>query len=369
MLAKSHIGKVYKRWDRYLLQNHPRLWALRLPALVVYFVCFNLLAAAISLGFPLKTYHVTKYFFWLWLFGIVELIALGYWIRQILNFSHERALEKTSPQNGLVEIIAYMFCIFAFLSPTINSSVILEIRFSRMATRLDEMGVFLILQADSDVVLPQALVEKCSRVEYGRYLYTVEHDLDERMRIEEDIYRVMFKLYAIRRQENDELLNYLTWQVVLLHISVFMFSARHTRQAVVGKTIWYGAGIYIFFVISQQVGKGFQFWRVAVWLIFLFILFISMRTYWQKVYKTFIAMNVTLLPYMIYYKFFYRLPHYEYNSRAVDHFGFQGMLENLLGSFWGGFAQLFILWSPLLIAWVFIFTKSMYMRLLALPEG
>ena len=128
------IVNKFREWDKSLLVNHPRLWALRLPVLVGYLVVFNLIAGFICFVFPLHTYNVTSMFDWLWLFGVVELIPLGFWLWKFSQFSPEKELERTHPAYGMLEILLYMVCIFIFLSPTLTSSAILEFRYSRMAT-------------------------------------------------------------------------------------------------------------------------------------------------------------------------------------------------------------------------------------------
>jgi len=381
MLAKSHIGKVFKRWDRYLLQNHPRLWALRLPALGVSFVCFNLLAVTISLGFPLKAYHVTKFFYWLRVFGIVELIALGFWIRRFNWFSPEKALIKTSSLSGLVEIIVYMFCIIAFLSPTITSSVILGNRFNKIAigSGVDHDFARVSILNTGDIY-PRDLVEEYTHFAYISYKEQININQNVRTKVNRDLKNVVFKLYAFKYHGEMEWSGFLSKMASLLHISVFMFVVRHTFNGLVGKSAVYGILIIFSMEILQGLGTGFlelftryDYYKyrecvrngLMAFLLF-FVLFCSVRIYWQKAYKTFSAMNVSLLPYVIFFELLYWGDDLKFLEVV---FGWVGVLEKTIGEFWRYFVILLILKSPLLIAWVFIFTKSMYMRLLAQPEG
>lgn len=390
MFAEIPIVKENKNWDQYLLLNHPRLWAIRLPTLLGYFIVFNLIGVTISLVFPLKTYHVTQMFTWLWLFGVAEMIALGFWLRRFSWFSSEKALERTSPINGFFEILIYMFCILIFLSPTILSSAILEYRFSQMITITEiEHDRSEIRGLSLRDIYPQDLVENYTRLDYDTYLSLSGVHRGEREQVNRELENVVRKLDDVKFQDDSEWLPYLIMVVILLHISVFVFNARHNRNDLSGRTIAYGLGIMLFIGIFLGLVGSFlndfanipyleidkilgRIFNGVMVFMFGFVLFFSVRVFWQKGYKTFTAMNISLLPYVFYFEiqYFFGGYYFEHKINFLDEFfGYQGILNEALGSFWGEIVQFLMVGSPLVIAWVFIITKAMYMRMLALPEG
>ena len=98
-----------------------------------------------------------------------------------------------------------------------------------------------------------------------------------------------------------------------------------------------------------------------------FVLFFSLRVYW-KGYRPFTAMNISLLPYVIYYEMIYWGIYLDIEF-LNDFFGYKGTLFKVFGDFWGKIIQFLILGTPLLVIWAFIPIKAMFMRLVAQPEG
>ena len=397
MFADNLIVEKYNEWNKDLLLNHPRLWALRLPVLLGYFVVLNLLAVVICFAFPLRTYHVTSMFDWLWLFGVVELIPLGFWLWKFSQFSPEKELERTSPVNGMLEILLYMLCIFIFLSPTLTSSAILEFRFSRMITlpeikAADNMfdyyghSYYSYMENDEDI-FHQNLVEKYTPYDYETYRSIRSSDMDRFKRINREMGAVIYNLINIKQREDHRWNGYLTTATILLHISVFMFAARHIRKGVFGKSIAYAIGIIVIAVIIQGIipafffdyysysSRGMSTYEIVnygmAFFIFAFTLFFSLRVFWQKKYQNFTALNITVLPYVVYFELFilfiYLLDETDFAAKLLDKW--IDAFDKTFGGFWAPQIGLLIFGTPLLILPAYILIKAMYMRLLALPEG
>lgn len=382
--AEMPVVTAFKKWDRHLLLNHPRLWALRLPVLVIYFVGGNLIALLVCGLMPLKPYHVNKMFTWLWLFGVVELILLGWWNRRFNQFSPEKALERTSPLNGLAEIISYILCILVFFSPTISSSFGLEIQFSQMIP-LEELARdrSIVREYDWSSIYSEEIVEKYSRMDYEIYS---RPDNGERSQINSQIRDSIDSLIMIVRQEDYGWRMYLVIALLLLHLSVFMFSYRHIREGVLGKAIIVGILLFIAVFAAAEAAntrisdlfsnfeyhihrddRNFFIFAAALTAI---ILNLSLGVFWQKRYRTATAVGITLLPYAFHVWLFAFFRYYFYNF--LFHFRFikyDGILIETFFGFMGDVVDTLIFGTPFLILWVFILSKAMYTRLLALPEG
>jgi hypothetical protein len=389
MFAKMPFVKAYQKWDKHLLLNHPRLWALRLPVLVSYFIIFNLVSILVSSLVPLKTYHVNHMFTWLWIFGVVEAILLVLWIRRFNWFSPKKSLERAWAINGLGEVVIYMLCILIFFSPTIFSSIVLETRFAHMLP-LDVIETDRAILGDYyyDDWYAQRLVERYTRFDYETYLDLEQIGQDERYRVNYQLEETIRHLLRVTESNDYRWQAYLTTTIVLLNLAVILFGIRHIRRNVLGKALIYAVAVGIFSLITELIlwslsdflyrgdwdGES-HFHETAInwYFVFLiaFILFFSLRVFWQKRYRVFTAMNITLLPFGVFAAQLYFLDRLSERYPVINDFFFSyiGPLEQAFGFFWGEIIQMFFLASPLLILWVFILNKAMYTRLLSLPEG
>ncbi len=384
MLSELPILEKVRQWDHHLLLNRPFLWMLRLPTLLAYFFVFNLLSVIVSLILPLSTYQVIKIFTWLWLFGVVELIAFGFWLRRFNWFSPEKALENTHPLKGIWEILIYMVCVLWFLSPSLFSTAILEHRFSQIVTVQEIDGVKArIRNLKSSEYFPQDLVEKYTRFDYATYS---KLDTPTRKEVNFDLENVVDKLDNIQNQEDFDWIAYLTLSTILLHTSAIMFNEKHNRKSILAGTVAYGLIVMVFLGIIQGLAAAFVnnftyisdpdydvilegIWHGVLMLLLLLVLFFSLRVFWQKGYKHFTAMNISLLPYVIYLEFLYWFMAYGQDMKIVKEiFLDDGAINYIFGKFWGDQVQLLILGTPLIILWVFVLTKAMYMQMLSKPE-
>jgi hypothetical protein len=386
MFAKMTFVKAYKKWDQHLLLNHPRLWALRLPVLVSYFIAFNLISILVSSLVPLKTYHVNHMFTWLWIFGAVEVILLVLWIFRINRFSPEKSLERTSPLNGLWEVILYMLCALIFFSPTLSSSFVLEIRFAYMIPHevLETDRAFIRDYSLNDRN-SQDLVEKYSQIDYATYL-DLDWTYNEGYTVNSKIDNTIHCLRSVTERNDDRWETYLNTAIVLLHFGVIIFNLRHIQRKVIGITILFVAGIsiplgymlYLWIVLGISEIRSFYEVNIEsleitlksfVVILIAFILFFSLRVFWQKRYRGLTAMTISLLPYLIFAAQHYLLFSLSDRYPVIDFLLYNKPLKQAFGSFLGDILQIFFLASPLMFIWVFIFTKAMYTRLLSLPEG
>jgi hypothetical protein len=381
------VVKAFQKWDKHLLLNHPRLWALRLPLLVIYLIAANAIALLVSGLIPLKTYQVNYMYIWLWLFGLLELILLILWIRHFNQHSPEKALEHTNPLNGMVEVLIYMLAVAVILSPAISSSFLLVQRFSGLLPAAEIRSDQLIIRDfDYPAVYPSDLVEKYSPLDYDLYLAAVENDGSHWI-YNRNIRDTVNELNNCLDGESLNWKVYLTIGIVLLHIGVAMFLTRHLRKGVFGRVVIYAILIWIAAFILLAVGdslisffiSGNYSQRQGYFKILsnsvagaavAFIFFFSIRVFWQKRYRRFTAMNISVLPYLVYFLIFYL------NNAAPETFHFindlfstDSWLSTTFGYYWGDILSGLIVATPVMILWVFIPIKAMFTRLLALPEG
>lgn len=382
MPAELPVVTAYKKWDRYLLLNHPWLWALRLPLLGVYFV-FNAIVLMLTTLIPLQTYHINYLNTWLWLLSLVELTLLVLWIRRFNQFTPEKDLERPYLLQGMAEIVIYILCILVFLLPTVVSSFVLDSRFTQM---IPDYGV---LQYDSAISNPlqsqvKDIFERYSRMDYETYL-ELEPNSDERNRVDQQINATIYYLQRIYGHDESFEVS-LSAALWLLNLSVLLYSYRHIRKGVLGKAIVVGIVLYISLYLASQVTHArfsepfhyFEHYRGGHGLFVFFfagaltavILYLSVRVFWQKSYQTATAVSITLLPYVFYVWLFSVCEEFFYKNPILKNFwGYNGILDQEFGFYMVKVGEIFLLKTPLIILWVFIFTKAMYTRLLALPEG
>jgi hypothetical protein len=386
-LENIPVLQAFRKGDRHLLLNHPRLWALRLPWLVVYFVLANAVALLIPSLVPLNIDQTGQFHFWLWFGFAIEGIVMALWWRVVDRFSPPKAFVRTFPISGLWDVVVYMLCVVVFLSPGILGSFILEHRYSDMilATPI-EADRKLVRTLEYNTVFPQDVVERYSNWDYETYL---EFSETEQMHtfVNFLINSKINSLYKVATYQDAEWQTFLIGMILMLHLGVVMFISRHFSPDMEVRALAYGAIAVMLLGILEIVGMvifeySYQgnpyeetnfletYTRCLLILMSLAVLFFSLRVFWQKRFKTFTAINIILLPYVVFGFQFVILDILADHYDAIDHLlYFTGFLTDWYGNYWDEVIKYLFLGTPIFILWVFIPIKAMYTRLLALPEG
>ena len=222
------------------------------------------------------------------------------------------------------------------------------------------------------------IVEKYSPLDFESYKTLAS--TEEVERVELQIRRTINALYDIHRYDNDELI---IIGLILTHLSIFMFAFRHLRKSVLGKTfisalvlivaISFASAItgadfydpFYYFRTHNSPEEIFFVFFLAV--ISLGILYLALRVFWQKKYRTSTAISITLLPYMVYYWLLVITAEYIWDAEIVKYY--YELLHQKFSETLANTATMLLLGTPFAILAVFILVKAMYTRLLVLPEG
>lgn len=312
---------------------------------------------------------------------------MALWARAADRFSPHKALERTSPVNGLVEVVVFMLCVAVFLSPAVLGSFVLEHRFVDMilATPI-EADRNEVRNLEQDAVYPQGLVERYTNLDYETYLEYSETD-KHHVGMNYLIQAKINSLYKVASGQDEEWQEFLIGMIFMLHLGGVMFISKHVNQDLLVKTFIYGCIAVVLIGILEVVGivvyeyfcqgnflneSNFikAYTRSLLILMSLGSIFFSLKIFWQKSRRMFTAVNITLLPYVVFGLQYVILDIIAEHNDAIDHLlYYKGFPTQLYGDSWDEVIKILIFGTPILILWVFIPLKAMYTRLLALPEG
>lgn len=366
-LENTPFMQEYRRIDHYLVVNHPRLWVLRLPYLVLYFLIFNIVGIALFWFFADQVHHARSAFSWLFLVALVELAFFILWLRKFNDYSPEKALENTNPFMGWVEILSYLVCIMILFSPTLTIPAVLLERFDQMtninelrqdqnALRNLQVGEALWMQLGSKYLgIPASEFAKMSEYELQQANYDISASLSLLTEIKEDpseFYMVIFQLHLI-----------------LTHIAAFMFLVKHTEKNIPVKVFVYMVILFIVILITSGIISLFSFlfnWNtsddLALKIPFFFLILITIFAaggFWQKRRREITALNIVTLPVAIY---LYLVTWQNYDF-AVTNF-----LDKYFQSQTYDLTALFFL-SPVPYILIIPIVKAFFIRYLSQPEN
>ena len=381
MFANIPLFNTIKKWDHDLLINHTWLWTIRLPWLMLY-----LAGTAILLGimavFPLKLYYARHFFAGMFVLHLLEGILFILWGRHFNQFLPEKALEHTTPAKGITEILTYILIVFIFLAPAIGSSYILSARFAQMVPYPELEQDWEIFSEWPDIY-PKDIVEKYTSLDYNTYL-SLQSDAEEFQRIEWQMQNTNDMLDLFHFGVSDMLLDI---GFVASHLSIFLFVFRHTGKEVLGKAISAGTILIMttilisgitnnypeaplnYFTTKYPTTEDLVFFILLV-AISLTNLALALRVFWQKRYRTITAINIIILPAIIYYWVLVLTIEYISDFQIVEkYFGTSGILPKILGNSMIWNLGFFFFGTPIAILLIFPLVKAMYTRLLVLPKG
>lgn len=368
-LENAEIFKTLREFDHWLLLNRPRLWAIRLPYLLAYALAGNLGAYLFIQALPLQLHHVGNLLPILWVVFFVGLGAFIFWLTRFNRHSAAKAFENTSAFKGLVDFIIYLVCILALLSPSITASFALTGRFDGMISLAEVREDMRTKDGyDRDDTLPQDLVEKYTGLDAEARTGMRNQDINRIVRYN------LRRLEEIKENDFEDLWFFFIPHLIVSHFGLVMFAAKHVKRSTVYRTMAYGVGLFILFMIFiifidllralTFIGRLIYRWDLEdnLWprgyLILVGIMtLIAGSVFRLKRYREFVAMNIAILPVAAYFFLPFRAMEFIY-----DHDVFKDLRD--IEEFQIGL----LIFSPLIYIWLIPLLKAMYIRLLSLPR-
>ena len=359
-----------RKYDHWLLVNHPRLWMIRLPYLVVYAVLANVLVFLFVLILPLKIHHIQEFFTILWVIFLMTLVAFYLWSRQFRRYSPEKAYENTSALQGLRDYLIIIACIIVLISPTITTAEILKFRFGGMIT-LEELsvdstrveGIEFGERYPVDLVLKYTGERQESRNDFGNFITSSA------------VERSINRFEGIKTGEFEELWSFSFAYIFIIHFGIILFAGKHVPRRIIPRTVIYAILLflgYTFYAVMLSIlafsqsflgqvvdrsGPGILGWPGPFILILVFTWIMALSVFIRKEYSRFTAMNIVLLPVVTYIFLAYLILDLGIENNFT-------IFDNARESYYFGM----LIFSPLVYVWMIPILKMMYMRMLALPQ-